>query len=95
MAAAVVVAAAPRPPEPPGPIVRVSVDSNGAEADNPSFGPVVSGDGRHVALDSLATQLVAGDTNGWGDVFVRHTQTGTTTRESVDSSGGEGDFRHG
>ncbi|MCB2189885.1 MAG: hypothetical protein KQJ78_26015 [Deltaproteobacteria bacterium] len=51
----------------------------------------VSGDGRHVAFNSLASNLVSGDTNGAFDVFVRDRLTGITTRVSVSSSGGEAD----
>jgi hypothetical protein len=43
-----------------------------------------------VAFDSLATNLVPGDTNGTWDVFVRDRQTGSTERVSVDSTGAQG-----
>jgi Tol biopolymer transport system component len=69
---------------------RVSVDSSRTQGDGPSFGPWISADGRYIAFSSLATNLVPGDTNGSGDVFVRDRQTGTTERVSVDSSGLEG-----
>jgi PKD repeat protein len=46
-----------------------------------------SSDGRFVAFDSDAADLVAGDTNGWRDVFVKDRQTGTTTLISKSSSG--------
>lgn len=48
-----------------------------------------SPDGPYIAFESSATNLVASDTNGTGDVFVHDRQTGTTTRVSVDSSGNE------
>ena len=50
---------------------RVSVGSNGAEGDGDSYFPAISGNGRFVAFISSATNLVAGDTNGTADVFVR------------------------
>ncbi len=50
---------------------RVSVASDGAEADNDSFGASLSADGNFVAFGSYATNLVVGDTNGFSDVFVR------------------------
>src|SRR5262249_38161986 len=50
----------------------------------------ISADGRFVAYDSLASNLVPGDTNLHEDVFVHDRQTGTTERVSVDSSGAEG-----
>jgi Tol biopolymer transport system component len=43
-----------------------------------------------VAFDSGASNLVGGDTNGTYDIFLRDTQTGTTSRLSLDSSGVQG-----
>jgi Tol biopolymer transport system component len=50
----------------------------------------ISADGRYVAFQSDATNLVAGDTNGQPDIFVRDLQAGTTERVSVSSSGAQG-----
>ncbi len=72
-----------------GNITRVSVDSSGIQANDGSRRTTVSGDGRYVAFASAASNLVSGDTNGTGDIFVHDRQTGTTTRISVDSSGVE------
>jgi Tol biopolymer transport system component len=73
---------------------RVSVDSAGLQGNGPSgIAPLVgaiSADGRYVAFQSLATNLVPGDTNGWQDIFVHDRQTGVTERVSVDSAGSEG-----
>src|SRR5690349_7429247 len=55
----------------------------------PSGLPAVSGDGRFVAFQSRAANLVPGDTNGATDVFVRDRLLGTTTRVSVASDGGQ------
>ncbi len=70
-----------------GTTTRVSVASDGAQADGFSSSPKVSGNGRHVAFESSATNLVAGDGNGMQDVFVRDRQTGTTIRLSVPPAG--------
>ncbi|MBI1853053.1 MAG: PD40 domain-containing protein [Planctomycetes bacterium] len=70
---------------------RVSVDSNGFQADGDSDFPVPSTDGRYVAFVSRATNLVPGDTNGKLDAFVHDRGTGATTRISVASDGSEGD----
>jgi len=67
----------------------VSVDSAGIEANNSSNDPTISADGRYVAFESGATNLVADDTNGEGDVFVHDRQTGATERVSVDSQGAQ------
>ncbi len=72
-------------------IKRVSVSGAGVEANNSSEHPSLSGDGQLVAFESYASNLVTGDTNGVGDVFVHNMQTGTTVRVSVDSSGVQGD----
>jgi Tol biopolymer transport system component len=69
---------------------RVSTDSAGAQGNLGSGDPWISADGRFVAFDSGATNLVPGDTNGVSDVFVHDRQTGQTRRVSVDSAGGQG-----
>ena len=69
---------------------RVSVDSAGNEGNAWSYGVAISADGRHVAFRSYASNLVPGDTNDMGDIFVHDRQTGETTRVSVDSAGSEG-----
>ncbi|MCH8813928.1 MAG: PD40 domain-containing protein [Chloroflexi bacterium] len=74
-----------------GETTRVSVDSLGGEADGSSSAPAITGDGRFVAFDSSATNLVTGDTNGVRDVFVHDRQTSQTIRVSFDSFGGEAD----
>jgi Tol biopolymer transport system component len=70
---------------------RVSVDSAGAQANGASLRAVISADGRFVVFDSLASNLVAGDTNGVADIFVHDRQTGATTRVSVSSTGAQSD----
>ena len=66
---------------------RVSVRSNGAQGDGDSRGPSISDDGRTVAFQSDATNLVANDTNAATDVFVHDRATGKTRRVSVHSNG--------
>ncbi|MFG0318713.1 MAG: TolB family protein [Planctomycetota bacterium JB042] len=67
----------------------VSVSLSGAAGNKGSFEGVVSADGRYVAFESDAKNLVAGDTNGVRDVFVRDRETATTTRVSVATGGGQ------
>ena len=69
---------------------RISVASDGTQENDFSSGPSLSGDGRYVAFESFASNLVPGDTNGKFDVFVRDRQTGMTTRISVASDGTQG-----
>jgi Ca2+-binding RTX toxin-like protein len=74
---------------------RVSVDSAGNQGNSYSNNPSISADGRFVAFQSGASNIVPGDTNNTGDIFVRDTLTNTTTRVSVDSAGNQGNFGSG
>ena len=68
---------------------RVSVSSTGEPANADSSQPELSRDGRFVVFTSAASNLVAGDTNGRRDVFLRDLEAGTTTRMSVASDGSQ------
>jgi Tol biopolymer transport system component len=70
---------------------RVNVDSNGIEANDDSYGGPISTDGRFVAFFSWASNLVVGDTNNMGDIFVHDRVTGITELVSVSQNGGPGD----
>ena len=70
-----------------GAVERVSVATGGAQAKGPSFEPAISADGRYVAFESFASNLVAGDTNGHNDVFVHDRETHTTRRVSEAPNG--------
>lgn len=72
-----------------GTTVRVSLDSGGAQANGHSFAPSVSGDGNLVAFCSYASNLVAGDTNGVADIFVKNLTTGAISRVSTSASAGQ------
>jgi Tol biopolymer transport system component len=69
---------------------RVSVGDNGIQGNDYSLNPSISADGRYVAFDSYASNLVSGDTNGIGDTFIYDTVANTTRRISVDSNGTQG-----
>jgi Tol biopolymer transport system component len=69
---------------------RISITYDGTQANGGSGQPSVSADGRYVAFMSWATNLVPGDTNGAGDIFVHDRQTGQTSRVSVSSNGNQG-----
>ena len=73
-----------------GTTARVSLGSGGAEGNRGSQRPAISADGRWVAFESEASNLVAGDTNDAADVFVHDRQTGTTTRVSEGPGGAQG-----
>ncbi|WP_426571580.1 DUF4214 domain-containing protein [Aquihabitans sp. McL0605] len=63
----------------------ISVATNDHTGNKDSTSSDLSGLGRFVAFNSDASDLVAGDSNGIGDVFVRSTLSETTTRVSVSS----------
>jgi len=73
-----------------GQTTRVSVSSNGTQGDYASFYPTITADGRFVAFESWASNLVVDDTNGEIDVFVHDRITKVTTRFSVASDGTQG-----
>jgi Tol biopolymer transport system component len=65
----------------------VSLAPDGSPANNISYNPSISADGRYVAFPSLAYNLVSGDTNNTTDIFVRDRLTGQTEHISVTSEG--------
>ncbi|HUV03597.1 MAG TPA: Ig-like domain-containing protein [Armatimonadota bacterium] len=68
---------------------QVSVSTNGAQGNDYSgyYGLSISPDGRYVAFNSRASNLVSGDTNGYTDIFVRDRVLGTTERVSLSATG--------
>lgn len=74
-----------------GTTLMVSVTPSGIPGNGDSLRPFVSGDGNFVAFRSQASDLVAGDTNGHWDIFVRDLAAGTTQRVSVSSADAEAD----
>ena len=73
-------------------IVRASVSRSGGDADAGAFDATLSGNGRYAGFNSLATNLVEGDTNGFSDTFVRDLKKGVTHRISVSTAGEEGNW---
>lgn len=57
---------------------RVSVNDRGESGAGNSINPSISGDGRYVAFQSEASNLVLNDPNGAADVFIRDRLTGHT-----------------
>ncbi|HEX2295313.1 MAG TPA: hypothetical protein VHN37_08400 [Actinomycetota bacterium] len=62
--------------------IRVSIASDGTQADGESSAPMISADGGFVAFHSNASNLVEDDTSGLTDVFVHEISSGETTRVS-------------
>jgi len=73
-----------------GQTVRLSLSSAGEQGNAGSFSPMVSGDGRLVVFESLASNLVAGDTNGLSDIFGFDQTAGTVSAVSASPAGATG-----
>jgi Tol biopolymer transport system component len=73
-----------------GETVLVSADPAGRPANGQVIQSRLSPDGRYVAFESEATNLIAGDTNGVQDIFLRDMASGTTARVSVAANGAQG-----
>ena len=69
---------------------RISVSSDGTQANWPSFYPAISAEGRYVTFQSIASNLIANDTNEEADIFVHDRQSGTTSRVSISSDSLQG-----
>jgi hypothetical protein len=72
-------------------IRRVSLASDGSEANGASIQPSIADHGKAIAFISSATNLVNNDTNNANDVFVHYPLTNQTRRASVSTTGVEGD----
>ena len=69
---------------------RVSVMTGGGQAGSgPAYPPSISADGRFVTFSSRKTDLVPGDTNTFGDVFLHDRASDATTRISVGAGGSQ------
>ncbi len=73
-----------------GGIGRVSIATDGTQANDNSWLPGINADGRFVWFHTQSSTLVAGDTNGLFDVFLRDRVTGRTERVSIANDGTEG-----
>ncbi|MBK7642825.1 MAG: PD40 domain-containing protein [Planctomycetes bacterium] len=78
-----------------GSVERISVSSVGLQGSDDSYKGEVSADGRFVVFESLASNLVPGDTNLAWDVLLRDRLTGTTERVSISTAGGEPNHNSG
>lgn len=79
----------------PGTIKRVSVATDGAQANDTSEAPRLSADGRFVAFTSFADNLTPNDSNDVVDVFVHDQQTGVTELVSMAPDGTPGNRASG
>ncbi|MFI5692560.1 TolB family protein [Kribbella sp. NPDC051586] len=76
-------------------VTAAGIGGDGESAAGTAKGLGVSANGRYVVFSSYADDLVAGDTNGQRDVFVRDVVTGRTTLVSAGPGGvpGNGESR--
>jgi len=68
---------------------RVSLSSQGTQANCHQWSTSISASGRYVAFNSCADSLVAGDANGAYDVFVHDRDGRMTARVSLAMAGGQ------
>lgn len=73
-------------------IQRISTDNNGLQSNNESYVANISADGRYIVFTSYADNLVADDTNGVHDIFIKDLQTQAIQRVSTSSNGEQGDM---
>ena len=73
-----------------GSVEKISNGTGGDDADGGSFAPQFSADGRYIAFDSAASNLVDGDNNGERDVFLYSRETGNIQLISVAADGSSG-----
>lgn len=69
---------------------RITLDPAGSPTNGQSSAPAISADGRYVAYDSAASNLVAGDANMHRDIFVYDRLLGSTRLVSVSGAGAAG-----
>jgi len=75
-----------------GNTICISKNSSGVLANDHSFQPSISGNGRFVAYMSWATNLVDGDTNGVNDIFLYDSLIDQISRVSVNDDGIQGNY---
>jgi Tol biopolymer transport system component len=63
-----------------GVVSRVSLSDTGRQLDGASYQPTISGDGRYIAFVSFATNVIVGDPNPTGNIFLHDRRAGTTVR---------------
>jgi Tol biopolymer transport system component len=66
--------------------ITVGLTNNG-NPDGHAYLPVISGDGRYVAFQSTATNLVAQPSGGWMHIYLRDRAAGTTQRVDLNNAG--------
>jgi Tol biopolymer transport system component len=75
-----------------GTTTRISTDGEGNQGNGVSTNAMMSAEGPYVLFTSSASNLVADDTNGIADVFVKDLNTDTVTRVSTDAPTSVGGF---
>lgn len=74
-----------------GEVLLCSSSASGEPGNSDSDNPAISGDGRYVAFESMASNLVPDDDNDSRDIFRKDLTTGEIERCSSSSSGVQGD----
>lgn len=74
-----------------GSVRLISVGPSSVQANRDSSMPIISADGSYVVYESLATNLVANDSNNATDIFLYDRNGDSTRRVSLGADGKEGD----
>ncbi len=79
-----------------GEMIGISLNPSGIPGNNSSYQPSISADGRYIAFESSASDLVNGDGNEKYDIFIRDVETGKTEliSSSIFGTSGNGDSRY-
>jgi flagellin-like hook-associated protein FlgL len=72
-----------------GEVLRVSSSINGSQSNSNAFNAQISADGRYVAFESTASNLVEGDNNAARDIFRKDMLTGDVLRVTTSSNGSQ------
>lgn len=78
-----------------GTTTLVSLNEASQKANNQCWRARISPNGQVVMFQSDATNLVPGDTNGFMDIFVKDLVSGRVSRESISSTGQQGNAESG
>ncbi|MCB8959948.1 MAG: PD40 domain-containing protein [Ardenticatenales bacterium] len=76
-------------------IERISLGPGNTQGNDHANYAAISADGRYIAYNAIASNLVLSDTNNVQDVFLYDRQSGTTRRISVASDGTQGNAQSG
>lgn len=76
-------------------VIDMVSSASSDQGNGDSYHPAISGNGEIIAFDSFASNLISGDNNGKGDIFIKNLQSGNITQVSNLSDGTVSDGHSG